>query len=104
MAAIQPSVSAVSPVHMRIAQAIDSPAKTAGGRLEAAAPPRMVAAGQTSRFAILLVAGEDGPLMVLRLPRLSEAERQELEMRAAEMAASLGKRPIRIAVQEVGGD
>jgi len=66
--------------------------------------PQARTSGQLSRFAILVVAGEEGPLMVLRLPRLTGKERHGLEVRAAELIARFGQRPIQIAIQELGGD
>jgi hypothetical protein len=71
-----------------------APAKSADTRPE-------TGAGQRSRFAAQLLAAEGGLRVMLRLPRLSDAERSDLETRLGQMLESFGHRRREIIIQEI---
>lgn len=59
-------------------------------------------AGRQSRFAAQLLATEGGLRVMLRLPRLSDGERGELEARLGQLLEAFGHRRREIVIQEIG--
>jgi hypothetical protein len=66
------------------------------------APPQPdTGAARHSRFAAQLLAAESGLRVMLRLPRLSEDERSELQARLGQLLESYGHRQREIVIQEI---